>query len=126
MAHDSDSTVDEAHPHEITLEDAILGGPDLTPIAQVDEPLHESIRSSYNDDPFFKLILADPLANRLFEVKDDLVWMTNTQGVRVLCIPKGDHEGRSMHEIMLDQARKVLGHFGYQRTSEYVRRWYWW
>jgi Integrase zinc binding domain len=44
-----------------------------------------------------------------------------------LCIPKGKTlGGKSLRGLILEQAHKVIGHFGEQRTSDYVRRWYWW
>jgi hypothetical protein len=27
---------------------------------------------------------------------------------------------------IVEQAHQVVGHFGSQRTSDYIRRWYWW
>ncbi|PBK60274.1 hypothetical protein ARMSODRAFT_855758, partial [Armillaria solidipes] len=80
----------------------------------------------YKDDAFFKMIIDDPTANKSFHVKDDLIWMINSKGDHVLCIPKGTHEGQSIQEIVLNQAHEVLSHFGYQQTLEYARRWYWW
>ncbi len=113
-------------PREITLEDALLSGPDLIPMHRTDDAFKDVIQSSYNDDPFFKVIMGDPTANRSFHIKEGFVWMMNAKGDEVLCLPKGIHNGHTIQEIVLDQAHKVLGHFGYQRTSEYVRRWYWW
>ena len=32
----------------------------------------------------------------------------------------------SLTAIVIDQAHTILGHFGPQKTADYVRRWYWW
>ena len=48
-------------------------------------------------------------------------------GELVLCIPKGKGpNGKSLYSIITKQAHEVIGHFGGQRTSDYVRQWYWW
>ncbi len=119
--HDHEEPPDQGHSMELTLEDALLAGPDLTPVLHSDGPLHASIQSSYKDNPFFKLILDDPTANQLFQVGGSLIWMTNMKGDTVFCILKGDHEGRSIHKIVLDQAHMVIRHFRYQQMSEYAR-----
>src|SRR5690606_193186 len=47
-------------------------------------------------------------------------------GERVLCVPHGSFNNKSLRGSILEQAHEILGHFGPQRTSDYVRRWYWW
>lgn len=108
------------------LADALQSGPDLTQTHNNDDAFAQAVRESYSDDSFFKVILADPEANRTFTVRNDMIWMKNGNGEEVLCIPKGTYKDHSLQEIVLDQGHKVLGHYGYQRTSEYIRRWYWW
>lgn len=44
----------------------------------------------------------------------------------MLCIPRAAHGEQSLQGIILDQAHRSLGHYGFQQTSEYTRRWYWW
>jgi hypothetical protein len=33
---------------------------------------------------------------------------------------------QSLHGVIIDQAHTIVGHFGPQRTTDYIRRWYWW
>lgn len=109
---------------EMTLNDALYGRQeDMTPppIIQEDKFL-KNIRKGYEEDSLFKLVLQNPGDYKGFEWKDNLIWHVNTRGDRVLCIPKDV----SVIESIIDQAHRSLGHYGFQRTSEYIRRWYWW
>lgn len=110
----------------MTIEDMLKAGPTIAPIHIDDDCFLETIKRGYEDDSFFKMIVEDPTANQAFEVKDGLVWMKNNRGDLVLCIPQGVHNSRSLQEVVLEQAHRTLGHYGYQHTSEYARRWYWW
>jgi hypothetical protein len=47
-------------------------------------------------------------------------------GDSVLCVPPVVIKKRRLTEIIIAQAHEVLGHFGPQKTAEYVRRHYWW
>lgn len=113
-------------PSDVTLEDSLRSGPDLTPVYIEDNLFSKAVEAAYQEDTFFKLILDDPEANRAFHVRDGMVWMMNNSGVDVVCILRGTYMEHSLHEVILDQAHEVLGHYGYQCTSEYVCRWYWW
>ncbi len=44
----------------------------------------------------------------------------------MLCIPRAQHGKLSLQSVILDQAHRTLGYYGFQRTSEYIQRWYWW
>lgn len=69
--------------------------------------------------------MVDP--RKPFSIEKGLIFTTNRGGERVLCIPHGTSQnGKSLYGIIAEQAHEVLGHFGGQRTSDYVRRWYWW
>ncbi len=70
------SSEDPAIPGEstgMTIEDMLKAGPSMTPIQLDDDCFFETIKKEYGNNPFFKLILDDPTANRVFEVKDGLV-----------------------------------------------------
>lgn len=122
----TDRSVASVEDHSMTIEDMLKSGLSTTPVLMGDDWFLEMIKGEYVNEPFFKMIMADPTANQLFELKNRLIWMKNTRGDPVLCIPKGVHEGRSLHEVILDQAHWTLGHYGYQRMLEYTQRWYWW
>src|SRR6202789_2442989 len=57
-----------------------------------------------------------------FPQHDGLIWKNNPRGDQVVCIPTD----RKLISRLIDEAHKTLGHYGDQRTTEYLRRWYWW
>src|ERR1700723_214958 len=44
----------------------------------------------------------------------------------VYYIPRVVNKDYSLMAIVIDQAHTILGHFGPQKTDDYVRQWYWW
>ncbi|TFK80246.1 hypothetical protein K466DRAFT_441548, partial [Polyporus arcularius HHB13444] len=84
------------------------------------------LRSSYAEDPLFSKVIREPSNYRSFLVWDGFVYSTNRRGDEVLCIPRVKYKGRTTTQLILDQAHETVGHYGPQRTSEYVRRWFWW
>ncbi|RDX40603.1 hypothetical protein OH76DRAFT_1366003, partial [Lentinus brumalis] len=84
------------------------------------------LRESYGMDPLFSKVFQAPSNYRSFAVCDGFVYSTNRRGDEVLCIPRVKYKGRTTTQIILDQAHEAIGHFGPQRTSEYVRRLFWW
>ena len=33
---------------------------------------------------------------------------------------------KTLHGLVVESAHSIIGHFGPQKTLDYVRRWYWW
>ena len=54
------------------------------------------------------------------------MYTQNRAGTSVLCIPLVVQNKRRLTEVIILQAHEVLGHFGPQKTAEYIRRHYWW
>ncbi|KAL1937189.1 hypothetical protein VTO73DRAFT_14488 [Trametes versicolor] len=102
------------------------GGPALEPILAADLDLRGTIRAAYGDDSFFRKIVNEPTAFPRFKVEDDLVWHMSREGQWVLGVPRAHHNQRLVTEIITAQAHATLGHLGHRRTSDYVRRWFWW
>ena len=90
--------------------------------AKGNDDLIVAIKSKYQKDRLFKVIMEEPERYSTFSVKDKLVWKKNIQGDEVICVPRN----RDIITIILTQAHEIIGHFGVQRTNEYIRRWYWW
>lgn len=88
--------------------------------------LIDSIRSEYDTDPLFSKILKRPDDFTAFKIEHKLIWVKNRGGERVLCVPQGKFGEKSIRGTVLEQAHEVVGHFGPQRTADYVRRWFWW
>jgi len=44
----------------------------------------------------------------------------------VLCVPSVVHDKQRITEVVISQAHEVLGHYGPQKTADYVQHHYWW
>ncbi|KAF9069568.1 hypothetical protein BDP27DRAFT_1176007, partial [Rhodocollybia butyracea] len=81
----------------------------------------------YANDPLFSKVLNNPEHHKPFSVENGLIYTVNQGKEKVLCIPNSKTvKGQSLRGIIAEQAHEVLGHFRGQRTSDYIRRWYWW
>ncbi|KAI0348798.1 hypothetical protein OH77DRAFT_1368933, partial [Trametes cingulata] len=83
-------------------------------------------KDAYRGDVFFSKIMDDPDHFTLFRIAEGLIWHRTPNHGWVLCVPQMRHSGRSVTELIISSAHKVVGHLGHQRTSDYVRQWYWW
>ena len=53
--------------------------------------------------------------------------MKNNLSRDVICVsPKAIHKGKQLIEIIIDHAHNIIGHFGQFKTSQYIRRYFWW
>jgi len=88
-----------------------------------DNRLLRAIRKSYNQDSLTEMVLKNPENHRQsFKVKDGLIWTKNIKNEYTICVPSN----KDIIVDILTQAHKIVGHYGDQRTCEYIRRWYWW
>jgi hypothetical protein len=89
-----------------------------------DKMFEEDILRGYEEDAFFGRIMKENKENPLFRIHNGLVWTQNRGGEEILCIPLAKLLNTTLHARIVEQAHQVVGHFGSQRTSDYVRRWY--
>ncbi|KAI0361862.1 hypothetical protein OH77DRAFT_1388627, partial [Trametes cingulata] len=101
-------------------------GPALDTLVESDFDLRGKLKEGYPQDPFFRKILDCPDEHARFKVRDGLIWHLGRHNDWVLCIPKVHHRHRLVTELIVSSAHAALGHLGSRRTSDYVRRWYWW
>ncbi|KAI5897452.1 uncharacterized protein SCHCODRAFT_02472796, partial [Schizophyllum commune H4-8] len=110
-----------------TVVDSVLRGPDLR--AQVNDSFSEfvkTIKVSYASDSLAKKILEHPEDHKDFQVKSGVIWARNANREWVTYVPKGSFVDKTLRQVVIEQAHQTVGHFGPQRTGEYIRRWYWW
>ena len=112
----SDPTVEESLGHLL----------DLRPRVEGDLSVIESIKNGYRNDPLFSKVLNNIGHHKNFEVISDLLYTHNHVEASVLCVPSAVHNKRQITEVVISQAHEVLGHFGLQKTADYMRRHYWW
>ena len=86
------------------------------------------LQAHYGSDPLFKKICEKPKDHPRFTVSQEsgLIWTTNLAGEKVICVPKSPRHARSLRTLVLEAGHRVVGHYGPQRTADYLRRWYWW
>ncbi|KZP11250.1 hypothetical protein FIBSPDRAFT_707978, partial [Athelia psychrophila] len=111
---------------DIRLEDALQTGPALRSRVIGDTTFMTAVMSGYGDDTLFSRVLAQPDHYKTFRIEDGVIFTKSRLSVEVLCIPRGTLGKRSLAGIVIDHAHEILGHLGAQKTSEYVRRWFWW
>jgi len=104
----------------VTLEELLAGGQE--PI----DLLH-CIRDQYTSDSVFAKIDENPCHYKNFELTSDgLMYLRNTDGHRVLCIPTIKAGTHSVREIVISEAHSLLAHLGPQKTLTYLRELVWW
>ncbi|KZV59674.1 hypothetical protein PENSPDRAFT_557641, partial [Peniophora sp. CONT] len=86
-----------------------------------------AIRDGYAGDALLNKVAEAPEEYNRFSSEDKLLYTPNAAGVNVLCIPRNAKlGGRYLTELVLTAAHETIGHLGEQRTSEYVRQFFWW
>jgi Integrase zinc binding domain/RNase H-like domain found in reverse transcriptase len=91
-----------------------------------DQSFLKNIQKGYKKDQLFKKVIKAPTHFKNFEIINKLLYTRNLAENHVLCIPAIVRDDRCLTELILSQAHQVLGHLGPQKTSEYIRRYYWW
>jgi len=109
-----------------TVEESLGHLPDLRPRVEGDLSVLESIKHGYQKDPLFSKVLDNVGHHKNFEVFSDLLYTRNRADASVLCVLSVVHDKRRITEVVISQAHEVLGHYGPQKTADYVRRHYWW
>ena len=109
-----------------TLFESLSAGPELTKFVEKATDFLDKVRNGYKDDPLFSKIMEEKERYATFSVRDGFVYVTNTGKQEVLCIPRKVTKDYSLTATIIDQAHTILGHFGPQKTADYIRRWYWW
>jgi len=109
-----------------TVEESLRHLPDLHPQVEGDLSILESIKHGYQKDPLFSKVLDNVGHHKNFKVLSDLLYTCNCADASVLCVLSVIHDKRQITEVVISQAHEVLGHYGLQKTVDYVRCHYWW
>lgn len=130
--HERDEQADELDPpeepdggSELTLADIVKETDALRPSIEGDEFL-AAIKIGYTKIESWKDLLKNPSRYEKFKVIDSLITRITDQGIPLLVIPKATYRGESVKGIIIDHLHNTLGHLGYQKTLDYIRRYYWW
>jgi integrase-like protein len=130
MASAAERTTEEA-PRTIVEEDPTV----LESAGTLREPLVEyggqpgffnAVRKGYKDEPLLNKVAAQPNHFPQFSERNGLIYTKNREENEVLCLPHTGYKGDNIIAKVIDQAHRAIGHFGAQRTADYIRRFYWW
>ena len=89
--------------------------------------LNKIIMKFYQQDKIYSKILENPKAHAKFGVKEGLIFTKNNLSRDVICIsPKAIYKEKQLIEIIINHAHNIIGHFGQFKTSQYIRRYFWW
>jgi len=80
----------------------------------------------YKHDPLFIKVLNDPTNYANYWLFKGLLYTCNRVGQDVICLPNTLYHKRKIHEIIIDDAHRIVGHFGADKTLSYIWRWFWW
>jgi hypothetical protein len=87
----------------------------------------DSMRASYLSDKLFKPVMENISHYPWFSLRDNKLWNTLPNGDQVMCVPRtAKQKGRKATEILISNAHELLGHFGKLRTTNCIRRYFWW
>ena len=112
-------------PHE-TVWEALANGPSLRKEFERRTEFMTFIKNNYGKDKVFAKIIANPGHYKTFDIREGFIYTMNRNSEEVLCVPRLTFGKRTTTQILIDHAHTTLGHFGNQKTSEYLRRWFWW
>ena len=102
-------------------------GKPLLALIEKEFDLNKLIMKFYQQDKIYSKILENPEVHAKFGVKEGLIFTKNNLSRDVICIsPKAIHKGKQLIEIIIDHAHNIIGHFGQLKTSQYIRRYFWW
>ena len=130
MAAAQEDRVELQQPHiteeDVTVFESRAKGTDLYETLSHMDTFEEDIRNGYQGDPLFQKILEKVELHEKFSLKDRFLWTRNRGGEDVVCVPSGPSMNTTLQARIVEQGHSIVGHFGPQRTADYIRRWYWW
>ncbi|KAI6011760.1 hypothetical protein PISMIDRAFT_48544, partial [Pisolithus microcarpus 441] len=84
-----------------------------------------AVHKGYESHSVLTKVMAQQLHYPQFKEEGGLLYTENCGGEKVLCLPHAKYEDNNTIAKVINQAL-TLGHFGPQRTVDYIHRWYWW
>ncbi|GBE87762.1 Transposon Ty3-G Gag-Pol polyprotein [Sparassis crispa] len=109
-----------------TIAESCTNGPPLKARLEQDTPFLAAVQKGYGEDPLFRKVVESPMEFSTFVIRDKTIYTKNCQDEEVICIPRVLYHHRMMTEIIIDRGHTTIGHYGPQKTSEYIRQWFWW
>lgn len=112
----------ENNEQEITIGEAVANCKTAPTPRQLSEEMITTIKNGYKDDRLFKEVIAQPEKYKGFKIANDILFYPNVKKELATCIP----QNQELITKILSSAHEIVGHLGETKTSDYIRRWYWW
>jgi len=109
-----------------TIVEGMSEGPILSTYMNKAKNFVKHIKQGYNDDSLFSKILENPKHYKQFCYEKELLYVNNRIQELVLCIPRVITKEYSLTAQVIEQAHIIVGHYGPQKTANYIHHWYWW
>ncbi len=110
---------------ELTLADLVTLKENLQDPVETEEFL-DKIQVGYSKHSAWKNILVNLSLFPEFRIKSGFIVCLNDLGELHLVLPEVIQKGERITGIVIENAHKILGHLGFQKTLEYIQRYYWW
>ncbi len=130
MNQSSNTHAEELPTHQDT-DDPTIGEsrqsvPDLERTMAGEFDLLRELKRGYEDDALCRKVVANPTHHERFRLQDGIVEHMNNRKQWVRVIPNAKYGRKRLTQVIIDHAHTLLGHLGTQRTTDYIRRWFWW
>src|SRR5882762_869693 len=123
--HSEDDSLDNNDNDDLTLFESLAPGPELCEHIEKVSNFLDKVKKGYKEDDMFSKIIKEPGNYSAFQYREGFLYTNNRGGQEVLCISRVMTKDYSLTAIVIEQAHTILGHFGAQKTADYIRRWYW-
>jgi len=100
-------------------------GANLHELVSQTDTFEEDITKGYIMDPFFRKVIKKMGTHPSFKTENKIIYTKNRGGEDIVCVPSAMSAETTLRTRILDQAHQVVGHYGPQRMSDYIRQWYW-
>lgn len=111
---------------DVHVADAVAVDRKLSRMVMEVDGLQKAVVDGYKSDALFSKVIADLDKYRQYSLFEGLIVVINRAGEKVVCVPQGKLGERTIRGAIIEQAHEVVGHFGPHKTSEYIRKHYWW
>jgi hypothetical protein len=103
-----------------TVFESRVRGEDLRKFMSHDDTFEEDIQKGYPKDKLFQKVLTQVEMHSTFSLQNRLIWAQNRGGEDIVCVPSAKSEDTTLRARIIDQAHQVVGHYGPQRTADYI------
>ncbi len=109
----------------LMLADLMTLKENLQDLMETEEFLNKS-QVGYSKHSAWRNVLENLTLFPAFMVNSGFILHLNDLGEPHLVLPEVIHKGERITGIMIKNTHKILGHLGFQKTLDYIWKYYWW